>query len=144
MLKQKELFTNSWGVNSGFKTLVDELNNLLPVSGRCEKPLSTNKNLEYFRRAQNAVYDFFNNGLCNKRGLFVEIFAQNENYYIDKWNIPTQSSFRYFTKDLFLISISHPIIIILFFISFLKILFYPFLVFKDIFIYMLRALISKL
>ncbi len=99
MLKQKELFTTSWGVNSGFKTLVDELNNLLPVSGRCEKPLSTNKNLEYFRRAQNAVYDFFNNGLCNKRGLFVEIFAQNENYYIDKWNIPTQSSFRYFTKD---------------------------------------------
>ncbi len=99
MLKQKELFTNSWGVNSGFKTLVDELNNLLPMSGRCEKPLSTNKNLEYFRRAQNAVYDFFNNGLCNKRGLFVEIFAQNENYYIDKWNIPTQSSFRYFTKD---------------------------------------------
>ena len=99
MLKQKELFTTSWGVNSGFKTLVDELNNLLPMSGRCEKPLSTNKNLEYFRRAQNAVYDFFNNGLCNKRGLFVEIFAQNENYYIDKWNIPTQSSFRYFTKD---------------------------------------------
>ena len=99
MLKQKELFTTSWGVNSGFKTLVDELNNLLPVSGRCEKPLSTNKNLEYFRRAQNAVYDFFNNGLCNKRGLFVEIFAQNENNYSDKWNIPTQSSFRYFTKD---------------------------------------------
>ena len=99
MFKQKELFTTSWGVNSGFKTLVDELNNLLPMSGRCEKPLSTNKNLEYFRRAQNAVYDFFNNGLCNKRGLFVEIFAQNENYYIDKWNIPTQSSFRYFTKD---------------------------------------------
>ena len=99
MLKQKELFTTSWGVNSGFKTLVDELNNLLPMSGRCEKPLSTNKNLETFRRAQNAVYDFFNNGLCNKRGLFVEIFAQNENYYIDKWNIPTQSSFRYFTKD---------------------------------------------
>ena len=66
MLKQKELFTTSWGVNSGFKTLVDELNNLLPMSGRCEKPLSTNKNLEYF---------------------------------INKWNIPTQSSFRYFTKD---------------------------------------------
>lgn len=99
MLKQKELFTNSWGVNSGFKTLVDELNALLPMSGRCEKPLSTNKNLEYFRRAQNAVYDFFNNGLCNKRGLFVEIFAENKDYYIDKWNIPTQKSFRYFTKD---------------------------------------------
>ena len=43
--------------------------------------------------------DFFNNGLCNKRGLFVSIFAQNEDYYIDKWNIPTMNSFRYFTKD---------------------------------------------
>ena len=29
MFKQKELFTNSWGVNSGFKTLVDELTALL-------------------------------------------------------------------------------------------------------------------
>ena len=101
MSKQQELFTNNWGVNSGFKTLVDELNALLPMSGRCEKTLSDNKNLETFRRAQNAVYDFFNNGLCNKRGLFVSIFAENENYYIDKWNIPTQKSFRYFTKDSF-------------------------------------------
>ena len=99
MYKQQELFTSNWGVNSGYKTLVDELTALLPFEGRCEKPLSTNKNLEYFRRAQNAVYDFFNNGLCNKRGLFVEIFAENENYYIDKWNIPSQNSFRYFTKD---------------------------------------------
>ena len=57
------------------------------------------RNLEKFRRAQNAVYDFFNNGLCNKRGLFVSIFSENENCYIDKWNIPTQSSFRYFTRD---------------------------------------------
>lgn len=99
MFKQKELFTNSWGVNSGFSKLRDELNNLIPAGGRCEKPLSTNKNLEVFRRAQNAVYDFFNNGLCNKRALFVEIFAQNEDFYIDKWNIPTIKSFGYFTKD---------------------------------------------
>ncbi len=53
------------------------------------------------------------------------------------------SIFRFFTKDLFLISISHPIIIILFLISFLKILFYPFLVFKEIILYILRALISE-
>ena len=99
MSKQKELFTNNWGVNSGYKRLVDELTNLLPMEGRCEKPLSDNKNLEKFRRAQNAIYDFFNNGLCNKRSLFVSIFAENENYYIDKWNIPTMNSFRYFTKD---------------------------------------------
>tara|TARA_Y100000591_G_scaffold331793_1_gene366834 strand:- start:1542 stop:1994 length:453 start_codon:yes stop_codon:yes gene_type:complete len=98
-MKQLELFTNNWGVNSGFESLRDKLNELIPASGRCENPMSKNKHLEKFRRAQNAAYDFFNNGLCNKRGLFVSIFAQNEDYYIDKWNIPTQSSFRYFTRD---------------------------------------------
>ena len=98
-MKQLELFTNNWGVNSGFESLRDKLNELIPASGRCENPMSKNKHLEKFRRAQNAAYDFFNNGLCNKRGLFVSIFAENENYYIEKWNIPTQSSFRYFNKD---------------------------------------------
>ena len=96
---QLELFTNNWGVNSGFARLRDELNNLIPAAGKVANPMSKNKHLEKFRKAQNAAYDFFNNGLCNKRGLFVSIFAQNESYYIDKWNIPTQSSFRYFTND---------------------------------------------
>ena len=98
-MKQLELFTNNWGVNSGFENLRDKLNELIPASGRCENPMSKNKHLEKFRRAQNAAYDFFNNGLCNKRGLFVSIFAENESYYIDKWNIPTMNSFRYFTRD---------------------------------------------
>ena len=96
---QLELFTNSWGVNSGFERLRDELNNLIPAAGKVANPMSKNKHLEKFRKAQNAAYDFFNNGLCNKRGLFVSIFAENENHYIDKWNIPTMNSFRYFTKD---------------------------------------------
>ena len=96
---QLELFTNNWGVNSGFARLRDELNNLIPAAGKVANPMSKNKHLEKFRKAQNAAYDFFNNGLCNKRGLFVSIFAQNESYYIDKWNIPTMNSFRYFTKD---------------------------------------------
>ena len=99
IFEQQELFTNSWGVHSGFERLRDELNKLIPASGKCEKPNSKNKHLEKFRKAQNAAYDFFNNGLCNKRGLFVSIFAENESYYIDKWNIPTMNSFRYFTKD---------------------------------------------
>ena len=98
-MKQLELFTNNWGVNSGFESLRDKLNELIPAAGRCENPMSKNKHLEKFRRAQNAAYDFFNNGLCNKRGLFVSIFAENEDYYIDKWNIPTMNSFRYFTRD---------------------------------------------
>ena len=89
IFEQQELFTNSWGVHSGFERLRDELNKLIPASGKCEKPNSKNKHLEKFRKAQNATYDFFNNGLCNKRGLFVSIFAENESYWIDRWNIPT-------------------------------------------------------
>ena len=99
IFEQQELFTNNWGVHSGFERLRDELNKLIPAAGKCENSRSKNKHLEKFRKAQNAVYDFFNNGLCNKRGLFVSIFAENENDYIDKWNIPTQKSFRYFTND---------------------------------------------
>ena len=99
IFEQQELFTNSWGVNSGFERLRDELNKLIPASGKCENPNSKNKHLEKFRKAQNATYDFFNNGLCNKRGLFVSIFAENESYWIDRWNIPTMNSFRYFTRD---------------------------------------------
>ena len=96
---QEKMFKNPWGVNEGFKHLQEKLDELLPMMGRCEFPNSKNKNLEKFRKAQNATYDFFNNGLCNKRGLFVSIFAENEIYYIDKWNIPTMNSFRYFNKD---------------------------------------------
>ena len=96
---QLELFTNNWGVNSGFESLRDKLNELIPAAGKCEFSQSKNKHLEKFRRAQNAAYDFFNNGLCNKRGLFVSIFAENESYYIEKWNIPTMNSFRYFNND---------------------------------------------
>tara|TARA_B100001057_G_C22824928_1_gene941000 strand:+ start:68 stop:442 length:375 start_codon:yes stop_codon:yes gene_type:complete len=91
---QEELFNSDWGVNPGFKHLADKLNDLLPFEGRCANPLSINKNLEKFRRAQNAAYDFFNNGLCNKRPLFVSIFGKD----IESWNIPSYKDFQYFTK----------------------------------------------
>ena len=79
---QYELFSTSWGVHEGFKTAVDRLNNLLPIEGRVEYSQSKNKNLEKFRKAQNAMYDLFNNGLGNQRALFKNIFG---------W-APTQSS----------------------------------------------------
>lgn len=72
---QEELFSNSWGVNSGFKHLQEKLDELLPLMGRCEFPNSKNKALDKFRRAQNAAYDLFNNGLCNKRALFNSIYG---------------------------------------------------------------------
>ena len=85
---QEELFKNTWGVNSGFKHLVDQLNELLPLQGKVENSRSTNKNLDKFRRMQNAAYDLFNNGLGNKRDLFVREFGE----------APTQKSVYYFNK----------------------------------------------
>ena len=73
--EQEEMFTNSWGVNSGFKHLQEKLDELLPMMGRCEFPNSKNKHLDKFRRAQNAAYDLFNNGLGNKRSLFNKIYG---------------------------------------------------------------------
>ena len=72
---QEEMFKNPWGVNQGFSHLNNNLNDLLPLEGRCEFPNSKNKALDKFRRAQNAAYDLFNNGLCNKRSLFQNIYG---------------------------------------------------------------------
>ena len=36
IFEQHELFTNSWGVHSGFEKIRDELNNLIPAAGKCE------------------------------------------------------------------------------------------------------------
>jgi len=87
-MTQLNLFSNSWGLNEGFKTIADKLTELLPFEGRCENPMSKNKHLEKFRRAQNAAYDLFNNGLCNKRGLFVSVYG----------DAPSQKSVNTFTK----------------------------------------------
>lgn len=85
---QEEMFNNDWGVNSGFKHLADKLNDLLPLEGKCTNSRTTNKFLDKFRRAQNAAYDLFNNGLINKRGLFVYMYGwaptQRDTYYASK------------------------------------------------------------
>ena len=77
---QEKLFSNTWGMNQGFSHLNNNLNDLLPIAGRCEFPNSKNKNLEKFRRAQNAAYDLFNNGLCNRSRLFKDIYGWSVGY----------------------------------------------------------------
>ena len=72
---QQELFTCSWGVNSGFKTLHGKLNELIPPQGSVEFPRSKNKNLEKFRVAQNLLHDLFNNGLGNRKEHFRIFFG---------------------------------------------------------------------
>ena len=72
---QEKLFSNTWGMNQGFSHLNNNLNDLLPLMGRCEFPNSKNKALDKFRRASNAAYDLFNNGLGNQRALFKNIYG---------------------------------------------------------------------
>ncbi|MBT5286089.1 MAG: hypothetical protein HOL29_09005 [Euryarchaeota archaeon] len=85
---QFQLFSNDWGMNSGFEGLADKLHELLPLQGKVQFSRSKNKNLELFRKAQNAAYDLFNNGLCNKRGLFNNIYGfaptQKDVYYSNR------------------------------------------------------------
>ena len=77
---QEELFDTPWGLNIGFERLQQKLDELIPWSGKCEFPKSKNKHLEKFRRAQNAAYDLFNNGLCNKSRLFKDIYGWSVGY----------------------------------------------------------------
>ena len=65
---QLELFKSEWGVNPGFEYLANKLNEMIPMQGKCENSRTTNKHLDKFRRAQNVIYDLFNNGLGNRRG----------------------------------------------------------------------------
>ena len=55
--------------------VIDKLNELIPLEGSVESPRSANKYLERFRKAQNAVYDCFNNGRMNQRKEFATIFG---------------------------------------------------------------------
>ena len=57
-----------WGCTPETKILAERLSNLdaFPSQGECELKYTTNKQLDRFRRAQNVVYDIFNNGLCNR------------------------------------------------------------------------------
>ena len=72
---QGNLFKSSWAVNPGFKDLAAKLDDLIPLQGRVESPMSKNKALEKFRVASNLVHDLFNNGLGNRRSHFQGFFG---------------------------------------------------------------------
>ena len=72
---QYELFQSNWAVNPGFEELREKLDDLVPLQGACEFPQSKNKHLDRFRRAQNLLYDLFNNGLCNRKREFKNFFG---------------------------------------------------------------------
>lgn len=77
--------------------IIDQLHERVPFEGACEFPRSKNKKLDKFRRAQNVVYDLFNNGLMNRRGqwkqtmgISIPIAGCREQYHIrqdaDYWD----------------------------------------------------------
>ena len=60
--------TIEWGctpTTNRLRNMLCELNDF-PDQGPCPKKYTKNKALERFRRAQNVVYDIFNNGLMNR------------------------------------------------------------------------------
>ena len=65
MSEQLELFTSNWGVRNDVAHLQVQLEELIPLEGPVTN-VNKNKALEKFRKAQNVVYDIFNNGLMNR------------------------------------------------------------------------------
>ena len=78
------------------ETVVDLLNERIPMTGPCEKRYTKNKRLDRFRRAQNVVHDIFNNGLMNRgreiRVLDLPLHVSNA----DKWDIIEDRITQYF------------------------------------------------
>lgn len=77
---------------SDLEIIIDKLQELVPMSGPCEKRYTKNKALDRFRRANNVIHDIFNNGLMNRgrelkvlnlRVRDLPIWASNS----DKWDI---------------------------------------------------------
>ena len=102
-MTQLELFTNSWGINSGFKHIQEQLNDKLPLMGKVEKSKSTNKQLEKFRVAQNLLHDLFNNGLMNRRTHFKRFFGfvpinTNGHVSAERWDQVDNEMEGYMTK----------------------------------------------
>ena len=70
-----------WNSKGTHQELVEKLQKLIPVMGSVEKPWK-NKNLERFRKAQNAYYDIFNNGGMNRGRSIGKLFGDGVMFYI--------------------------------------------------------------
>ena len=81
--------TVEWGWTPTTSRLRDSLNNLdhFPLQGEWPKKYTAKKELERCRRAQNVVYDIFNNGLMN-RGKQLKILGLRkcDMPFPDEWN----------------------------------------------------------
>jgi hypothetical protein len=76
------MLKNSYWNNQGtFESAAKELNKLIPVEGSVDKPRSTNKKLEKFRKACNCYHDLYNNGLGNRAQEFRQVFGIASSHY---------------------------------------------------------------
>lgn len=70
-----------WNHKGLLQPLYEQLNALIPGSGACANPRSTNKHLDRMRRAANCMYDLYNNGLCNRQAQFNRVFDITSSHY---------------------------------------------------------------
>jgi hypothetical protein len=63
-----------WNNKGKYQALANKLDKLIPSEGSVSNP-TKNKALEKYRRACNAYYDLFNNGLCNRATEFRKVFG---------------------------------------------------------------------
>src|SRR5574343_1711649 len=67
--------SNTYWANKGkYQTTADQLQKLIPAAGAVKNTIK-NKQLERLRKAINAYYDLYNNGLCNRKSSFSRIFG---------------------------------------------------------------------
>ena len=88
MDKQLELFTNDWGINSGFKNLADQLNELLPFQGKVQFSRSKNKQLEKLK--QDQIKEF------NKQNKQLQKLKQDQ---INNYNLKQKKQQEEFNKQ---------------------------------------------
>ena len=78
-------------INWGCTPTTDRLRNMLfdlphfPDQGECPKKYTANKELERFRRAQNVVYDIFNNGLMNRGKQLKILGLRRDDLALEVW-----------------------------------------------------------
>jgi hypothetical protein len=95
-----------WNDQGRLQDNIKELQELIPVAGKCEKPMSVNKHLDRLRRAVNHYYDLYNNGLWNRRNTFQTLFGispadlLNSNGYF--WNEEHGTEFMEMKMDKFI------------------------------------------
>jgi hypothetical protein len=70
------MFENTYWANNGkHESAAKQLSKLIPIEGSVDKPRSTNKKLEKFRKACNCYHDLYNNGLRNRAQEFRQVFG---------------------------------------------------------------------